>query len=55
MSILYIQRGNIIIQNHEVNCACTKCMPDKSPGFSIYKWSDDDIWSPITPFLGRIK
>jgi hypothetical protein len=53
MPILYIQGGNIINKSHETNCACTKCIINRTNGFSIYKWSDDDIWSPITPFLGK--
>jgi hypothetical protein len=37
----------------EVNCACMGCMPeiDNKPGFGISKWSDDDDWNPIIPFL----
>ena len=40
----------------EANCACTKCMPviDNKPGLGTGKWSEDDDWNPITPFLGPI-
>lgn len=28
---------------------------DRPIGISPSKWLDDDIWSPITPFIGNIK
>lgn len=28
---------------------------EKTVGYSTGKWSDDDDWHPITPFLGEIK
>lgn len=39
--------------NHEANCACTKCM--QVAGYSVGKWSDDDDWHPIVPFRGKIR
>lgn len=45
-----IQSSNI--NSHEVNCACTACLP-KSAGMSPNKWSDDDDFSTITAFYGR--